>query len=42
MHTLKEIKQLESSYWKTKVHNLKKSAKEAKAVMFGEDIEIIF
>jgi hypothetical protein len=40
--TLKEIKQLETSYWNKKVDNLRREAREAKAVMFGEDLEVLF
>jgi len=38
----KQLKQLEASYWKTRLHELKKDAREAKAVMFGEGMEVLF
>lgn len=41
-YTKEEIKQFEGRFWNTKLHNLKKAAKDAKAVMFGEDIEVLF
>lgn len=40
--TLKEIKNLKKSYWTKKVEEASVQAKEAKAVMFGEDIEVLF
>ncbi len=40
--TLKEIKNLKKSYWTKKVETSAIEAREAKAVMFGEDIEVLF
>ena len=38
----KQLKQLEASYWKSRFIELKRDAREAKAVMFGEGMEVLF
>jgi hypothetical protein len=40
--TLKEIQALKQSYWNAKVAEVSKQSREAKAVMFGEDMEVLF
>lgn len=40
--TPKQIQELKNSYWSNKLQNVAREAREAKAVMFGENIESLF